>query len=333
MRSEETATDQNDAEHSLSFDPSDPLVRDPRFLVDDTFLNIFRSELEERLGQESTAQVLFQLGFYHGLRDASAASRNQNSHSHTAPLFGLEFHADSSNPETGGLRLHGSWPERSSSEELSQEEDAQRSSCAINSGYTSGWLSGLFEKDLLAVVSDASEENPSRCNFLVREATDWESTVLPWIEGDADNFPFAELNDCVQQDQEEIPTSEPSSCTLSSETQTIQVWGPVMVLPYAGPDEALKAISMIHQEPGVTNVSVVVLDLCEAIVDEAFGAVALECIIEATDQMGVELILTGVSPLSERVLADFESCPLIYKEMNSAIGAAFQIAKLQQQLT
>ena len=90
---------------------------------------------------------------------------------------------------------------------------------------------------------------------------------------------------------------------------------------------------MISQEPGVTNVSVVVLDLCEAIIDEAFGAVALECIVEATDEMGVELILTGVSLLSERVLADFESCPLIYKEMNSAIGAAFQIAKLQQQLT
>jgi hypothetical protein len=332
MKSEGPAADQDTAEHSLSFDPSDPLVRDPRFLVDDSFLNIFRSELEERLGLESTAQVLFQLGFYHGLRDASAASRNQNTHSHTAPLFGLEFHADASNPETGGLRLHGSWPERPSSEDLPQEEDPNRSSCAIHSGYTSGWLSGLFEKDLLAVASDPSDENSSRCNFLVREATEWESTSLPWIEGGADSFPFEKLSDCVQQDHENTHKPEPAY-HLSNGTQTIQVWGPVMVLPFAGPDEALRAISMIHQEPGVTNVSVVVLDLCETIIDEAFGAVALECIVEAADQMGVELILTGVSLLSEHVLTDLESCPLIYKEMHSAIGAAFQIAKLQQQLT
>lgn len=333
MKSGEMTTEQDAAEQALSFDPSDPLVKDPRFLIDNSFLNIFRSELEERLGQESTAQVLFQLGFYHGLRDAKAASRNQSSPSHAAPLVGMEFHADASNPETGALRLHGSWPEPSSKVELSDKEDPNRSSCAINSGYTSGWLSGLFEKNLLAVVSDSEEENSSRCNFQVREATEWESTSLPWIEGGADSFPFEKLSDCVQQDSEDTIPTQGNSCSLSSETQTVQVWGPVMILPFAGPDETLRAISMINQEPGVSNVSVVVLDLCETIIDEAFGAVALECIIEATDQMGVELILTGVSSLSERVLADFEPCPLIYKEMNSAIGAAFQIAKLQQQLT
>jgi hypothetical protein len=323
----ETVTD------SLSFDPSDPLVRDPRFLVDKDFLDIFRGELEERLGNESTAQVLFQLGFYHGLRDANTASADESAPTNAAPLLGLEFHGDTCNAETGGLRLHGSWPERDLRDDSCSEEEEDHCGCAINAGYTSGWLSGLFEKDLLAVESDHCEGDHARCSFQVREAMEWETSSLRWIEGSAENFPFEELRDCVEQDQKP-DTAEPApACSLSNESQTIQVWGPIMVLPYAGPDEALRAISMIDQEPGVTTVSVVILDLCETIIDEAFGAVALECIIEATDHMGVELIMTGVSPLSETVLSDFESCPLIYKELNDAIGAAFQIAKLQQQLT
>ncbi len=94
MRAEEATADLDADATSLSFDPSDPLVRDPRFLVDEDFLSIFRSELEESLGLESTAQVLFQLGFFHGLRDAAAASSDQNAQPHAAPLLGLDFQAD-----------------------------------------------------------------------------------------------------------------------------------------------------------------------------------------------------------------------------------------------
>ena len=63
----------------------------------------------------------------------------------------------------------------------------------------------------------------------------------------------------------------------------IHIWGPVMVIPFCGPDEALQALDLIGRDPSARQVSVVVVDLSGAIVDEAFGAVALEQLIEGVD--------------------------------------------------
>jgi hypothetical protein len=76
---------------------------------------------------------------------------------------------------------------------------------------------------------------------------------------------------------------------------------------------------------------VIVLDLAGAIVDEAFGAVALEQIIHTADAWGTELIFAEPSVLSQRVIAGLEHPPLIVvKDLEHAIATAFQIAQSQR---
>jgi anti-anti-sigma regulatory factor len=74
-------------------------------------------------------------------------------------------------------------------------------------------------------------------------------------------------------------------------------------------------------------VRVVVVDLGGAIIDESFGALELERVLETIERLGAEPILTGIAPLSERTVAGLEVAHLVVqKDLPSAIAAAFQIA-------
>ena len=78
---------------------------------------------------------------------------------------------------------------------------------------------------------------------------------------------------------------------------------------------------------------VVVLDLGGAILDSDLGAVVLEQVLEAIEQRGADTILTGVSPISEPVVADLEIRRLVvHKDLPEAVAAAFQIADAQQRV-
>jgi len=104
-----------------------------------------------------------------------------------------------------------------------------------------------------------------------------------------------------------------------------------MVLPYAGPDDTLRALELIGSDPQARGVSVIVLDLAGAIVDEAFGALALEQIAHTAENWGTELIFAEPSALSERVIAELECPPLlVMKDLEQAIARAFQIAQSQR---
>jgi hypothetical protein len=104
-----------------------------------------------------------------------------------------------------------------------------------------------------------------------------------------------------------------------------------MVIPFCGPDEALQALDLIGRDPSARQVSVVVVDLSGAILDEAFGAMALEQLIEGVEALGAEIVVAGVGELSAPVVAGLSSPPLlVVKELNSAIATAFQVASAQR---
>ena len=104
-----------------------------------------------------------------------------------------------------------------------------------------------------------------------------------------------------------------------------------MVLPFSGSDECLRAIDLIGRDPAAGEVSVVVLDLSGAVIDEGFGAVALENVLEAIEAFGAEPVLAGVSPLSERVVGELQGSHLVLrKDLPMAIASAFQIAHAQR---
>jgi hypothetical protein len=104
-----------------------------------------------------------------------------------------------------------------------------------------------------------------------------------------------------------------------------------MVIPFAGPEEAMHAMELIGSDASARQVSVVVLDLRGAIIDDAFGAAALERIVETAERWDAEALFAGASALSEPVLDGLERQPLmVLKDVEEAIAIAFQIARSQR---
>jgi hypothetical protein len=165
------------------------------------------------------------------------------------------------------------------------------------------------------------------CEFLAREAAAWDASVRPGV----DAFPFAKLRALVERELPVWPESALEPERFEPGTPVIHVWGPVMVLPFAGTDECLRSLELIGREPGARTVRVVVVDLGGAMIDEGFGAASLEQVLDAVAGWGAEPILTGISPLSEAVIADLEKTHLVVrKDLPAAIAAAFQIAEAQR---
>jgi len=320
----------------LGLDLQTTLEDEPRFLLDPSFLGAIHSELREQLGPRDARAALLQLGYLHGLRDAwEVVMKGMGP---TPPTVGLSPSAPRlaikvEPRRSGSLEVGGSWPERLEAEAVATGLGAVAGpSCHLSAGYTSGWLSGVFDSEVLAVETTCCAAGAASCRFEVREPRAWLSSghgpALAGLEG----LPFQDLREIVAQHIEQRPPAEDSAREgFEAGSAVVHVWGPVMVVPFSGPDESLRAVELIGRDPGARQVRVVVVDLSGAIVDEGFGAAALEQILDAIESWGAEPLLSGVSPLSERVVADLERAHLvIHKDLPEAIAAGFQIAEAQR---
>ena len=141
-------------------------------------------------------------------------------------------------------------------------------------------------------------------------------------------LPFAALREAALRD---LPIPEAAnSGAFDPESPAVHVWGPVMVVPYAG-EETAATIEAVVRDPGAAAVSVVIVDLDGAVVDDGFGAVALERVVDVIHAWGAEAMITGLSPLSERVVAGLSGDPILMrKDLRAAIAIAFQIAESQR---
>ena len=321
----------------LGLDLQTTLREEPRFLLDACFLGALHLELSEQLGPRDAHAALLQLGFLHGLRDASALVMDgfgpgASFQMSTAPVAArLAIHLQP-NP-SGRVDIHGAWPERHEAEAVLASCGPQSSpTCHVSTGYTSGWLTGIYDTDVLVIERACAASGQGRCSFQAKEARAWLAEGSPPALASLAALPFGELRDVVAAHLEnEAPLHEPPTDSFEAGAPIVHVWGPVMVIPFAGPDESLRALDLIGRDPGAREVRVVVVDLSGAIIDEGFGAAALEQILDAIEGWGAEPILAGVSPLSEGVIADLEKSHLVvHKDLPGAIAAGFQIAEAQR---
>jgi anti-anti-sigma regulatory factor len=314
---------------ALGLDLADTLREEPRFLTDASFIGALHVELRERLGAGDARAALLQLGFLHGLRDAlelvtqglrsvAPADRRPG-----RPRIALALE---SAPASRGEPLRGVFRDgveaRAVLGGLGKQLEA---TCALTSGYASGWLSGLFDADLFAREEACAAAGHPRCEFRARTPEDWSGDSD--VALDAARVPFSPLRDLVARHLASVPQPSEAEGGMESSAPVIHVWGPVMVIPYAGAEETLAGLDLIRRDPGARDVRVVVVDLAGAIIDEAFGALELERVLERIERLGAEPILTGIAPLSERTVAGLEVSHLIVrKDLSSAIATAFQVA-------
>ena len=331
------ATRGESAAPGLLFDPEALLVREPRVLLDPRFLGALHAELEDELGSQPAAVTLLQIGFLHGLRDALQAVVQLVQADDDGSLAALpsplptQLRAAPSAGPRGAIELHGSWPERcEASARLASLGRCSHTACAVSAGYTSGWLSGLFDADIAVLETSCAASGALACRFVAREAEAWRAAPDPESTALLEALPFEALREALRG---ESPPAAPVSGGFDGEAAVIHIWGPVMVIPFCGPDEALQALDLIGRDPSARQVSVVVVDLSGAIVDEAFGAMALEQLIEGVEALGAEIIFAGVGELSAPVVEGLSNPPLlIVKDLNSAIATGFQVASAQRKL-
>ncbi len=324
---------------TLGLDLADTLREDPRFLTDGAFLGALHLELRQRLGEGDARAALLQLGFLHGLRDSLELITRTLHPGLSAPTTTpraprVALALDSPRIGADGA-LRGRFRDGIEARAVKGSlGECSAPACALTSGYASGWLSGLFESDLLALEQCCAATGAPRCEFLAHTPAGWSANGDARAQADLAQLPFSPLRELVARRLAELATSsEGERDSFERGAPVIHVWGPVMVIPFAGADETLSGLELIRRDAGARDVCVVVLDLAGAIIDESFGALELERVIEATQQLGAEPILTGISPLSERAVAGLELAHLIVrKDLPDAIATAFQIADASARL-
>jgi anti-anti-sigma regulatory factor len=314
------------------------LASDPRLLCDARLLAGVHAELGRQPGDGDRRGALLRAGFLHGLRDASGGGRpaplGEGSPWMAAPALAIRLAGAVPTPGVAGrpLAVGGSWPTQLEAEAVMLAcGRSMRPACLLSAAYTSGWLSALWDADVLAVERTCAARGDGACTFEVRDAAGWTAAADPAARLLLPALPFGLLRDRVARERREagVVEEEPQDA-FDPASPAVHVWGPVMVVPYAG-DETAVAVEAVSRQPAAAGVTVVVVDLQGAIVDDGFGAVALERIVEVIEARGAEPILAGISPLSARVVEGLGRGPVVTrKDLRSAIALAFQIAESQR---
>jgi hypothetical protein len=327
-----------DAIGVFGFDPEAVLLKEPGILLDPHFLSALHAELRTELGDGDANLTLLQMGFLHGLQDALRAvqtafgSESPGASNPPGPSLAFRLCAEANTTEPGAISLNGLWPERiEASAYLAALGEPDQPACFLSAGYTSGWLSGTLEADILALESSCCACGGDRCSFLAQEASVWRESCEPAALAILEALPFTVFRSFVQANLEPVNDPKPASDRLEPGSSVVHIWGPVMVIPFQGGDAVLNAVELIGRDPAARDVSVVVLDLSGAIIDETYGALALEQVLELIEAWGADAIFAAVSPLSEAAVADLERQPLmIHKDLAEAVAAAFRLANAQR---
>ena len=322
----------------FGFDPEAVLLKEPGILLDPHFLSALHAELRTELGEGDANLTLLQMGFLHGLQDAlrtvqtTLGSGSPSASNPAGPSLAFRLRAEADTTQPGAISVHGLWPERiEASSILAALGESEQPACFLSTGYTSGWLSGTLEADILALESSCCTCGDKSCSFFAQEASVWRESGDPAALMILEALPFAVFRSFVQANLGTLDDRKAASDRLEPGSSVIHIWGPVMVIPFQGGDAALNAVELIGRDPAARDVSVVVLDLSGAIIDEAYGALALEQVLELIEAWGADAIFAAVSPLSEATIADLERQPLmIHKDLAEAIAAAFRLANAQR---
>jgi predicted hydrocarbon binding protein len=330
--SEETARGSR-ALAALGFDPNSVLVHEPGVLLDPHFLSALHAELEAELGPEEAATTLTQIGLVQGLHDAwKALAEDPASGAAFSPPLAIRFQSVAHDGPVGSIEFTGGWPEGTEAGAcLTRAGATSHVACHLSAGYTSGWLSGTMDADILAVEQSCVAEGAEECRFIARELESWQQLGDPRAEALLAELPFGAIRALVRSHVSE-PT-EMSVQPIDTDVACVHIWDSVMVIPFTSGEEALRAVQLIGQDPATRNVSVVVVDLAHAVIDEAFGALVLEQILAAAEDHCAETIFASVSPLSETIVGGLDRQPLwTHKDLPQAIAAAFRIATAQRTL-
>ncbi len=323
----------------LGFGPDSILMSDPKIFLDSAFLAIVTAEFQQELGEDCSRQALLEIGRHHGLCDAirtlSAESTGDGDAGLSPPQIGphlaMQF-ASSPRPRPEFV-LQGSWPEcHEARARLARLTHTDRPSCFLSVGYTAGWLSEIYDAEVEVEETACEASGSETCRFeahlkaagACRIQTPPPSPAeisAPPMEIPVESF-GPEMVDCSHDPDSPSP--------IDSEDDAVQVWGPVMVLPFSDPEVAETALLELEMDSLSDEIGAVVIDLRGRSLDTNREQVRLERILKVIARWQAQAVFAGVSNASEATLKRFDSgCLVARKKLSEAIAVAFQIAEAQ----
>ncbi len=321
----------------LGLEADAALRADPRLLDQPERLGRVHAHLREALGETDARAALVQAGFLHGMRDARAAS--DATLGERLDRAGRRVHAPriafDLNPSGAHLDLSGVWHAKMEAAGLVAALGVRGApACSVSCGYTAGWLSELMGEDLAVVETECAATGAPTCRFRVRRARDWLFRPDPAAAAILAALDFAALGEAVCAAPHPPTPGVPEACDgPEPDVPAVHVWGPVMVVPYAGPDESILALDLITRDESARDVSVVVIDLGGAFLDPGIGAPALERVLCAVEQRGADAVLAGLSAASRRSIGPLGARHVLLDgDLGEAIATAFRIADAQQRV-
>jgi len=316
----------------MPFDPEAVLLNDAGLLLNIHFAKALFEELRRARGAPHAENALIQIGCLHGLRDAERAIKKAFGSSGpagaaaSAPALAVELRGTPEFGTAGALEIHGTWPERTEATgRLSADGPAGAPACAVSAGYTSGWLSGILETDVVVLETRCSAAGDATCEFVAREAGEWLSRDEMRGRAVAEALPIVELRRALAE-----LAADGASDDAESEP-VVHIWGPVMIVPFESLEETRMAADLLYDDPGLAEVSVVVIDVTKFAADSRLDPAGFAPILAAIADAGAETVFAGIGAAESTALLALDPAPVLScPDLDAAIAASFQIAESQQ---
>ncbi len=308
----------------------------PRLALEDAqTLSTLRRQVFETVGPTDGPGILYSLSFCEGMIDGLRVMRGYSTaeaprHGAARALLPIVFR-----PEGGMLKGHfGGSLRRSIEAGLHRCEYPSASGpvCFVSQGYAAGWYSAILGETILVREISCTACGQPSCRFEARPAEHWLAEDNPWAR---ELLPFLDLDtirERAEQRSQELDEETKEGDMLGNfdpMSPAVHVWGPVMILPYSGPEDGVLALDSIREDVGLDQIRVVVVDATGAVINPV-EAVGLSRLLDALEAKGVESIMVGIGDRATRYLqarGEGYGAPLVARDLSEAIALGFQISQ------
>ncbi len=164
-------------------------------IFDTEALGTLRQQLIDTLSEELAMGVLTRFGYAHGNSDAKTLGENFDWETETDWLAaGPSIHTLEGivhitpekiefDRETGHFHMHGIWLNSYEAEEhLKRYGPSDHPVCWTLTGYASGYTSGFFGHELLAIETECVGQGDDRCYWEIRPVAEWGPEAEPYLK-------------------------------------------------------------------------------------------------------------------------------------------------------
>jgi hypothetical protein len=292
-----------------------------------------RAEIFSRAGIDLGAGILYGAGFKEGMLAGLRITRGFCGRPRALPPRGPEGAPMlSPAPEAGRARR---WiGELAHSAEAScgtgTEAGARQTGCIFTSGFAAGWYSALLGEGLLVREVECVARGATSCRFEARPVADWLARAETWTRSVLPHLDFKEICRAALAEATPAlpapPTPEADRPPAAEATLEVRTWGPVLVLPYAGPDECARSLEAAAADPECEPSAIAVVD-CAGVEPAEAALIALARTLGMLEARGIEPILSGWPPsaLGRLESARANGATLCAADVPAAIALAFQL--------